>query len=111
MISGDQNRKKESTIRNIDNPVRQDIDVICQMSSDGEVMPIKIQLHDEYGELNSYRIRQYRVKYRPGTAMMPDVAFITTKFYVFECKIQAFNRLVQLTLFYDTSSSKWSYRV
>ncbi len=110
MFSGDYSKKKGSEPKSVDNPTRRDIDVICQMRSDGEIMPIKIQLHDEDGELNSYKIKQYRVKFRPDTSMMPDVAFITSKYFVFECKVQAFNRLVQLTLYYDTASSRWSYR-
>ena len=36
------------------------VDVICQHSRDGEVIPLRIRVCDEEGELHAYTIKGYK---------------------------------------------------
>ena len=39
---------------------RRKVDVICQHSSDGNIMPLKIRFEDEDGQWQTYIIKEYK---------------------------------------------------
>ena len=39
---------------------RSKVDVICQHSSDGNIMPLKIRFEDEDGQWQTYIIKEYK---------------------------------------------------
>lgn len=62
------------------------IDFICQHSMDGSIIPMRIRLRDEDGELQEYTIKGYRDKSEHNMK-------------IFECKIIVFNTAKLVTIF------------
>ncbi len=63
------------------------LDVICEHTMDGNIIPIKIRLQDEDGQYQSFRVRSYRCTSLNKT---PNPMRFPTLF--FECKIQSFGQ-------------------
>ena len=83
------------------------IDVICQHTRKGELIPIKLRIRDEEGEFQSYAIRSYRDLSHQGTRTMPDGVYVTDKTLVYECKIVVFDRIRMVRLYYEPSAMVW----
>ena len=62
---------------------QQTLDVIAQFNRDGSIIPLKIRLYDEDGELQSYVIKAVRERY--VNSAPADYNII-----IFDCKINAF---------------------
>lgn len=79
------------------------IDVICQFTRDGNIIPMKIRMQDDDGELQEYRIKAYKeVEVLSGVASGGDAAF--------ECKIEAYGRVRNIKILYSAFSRQWAYR-
>lgn len=63
---------------------RRKVDVICQHSSDGNIMPLKIRFEDEDGQWQTYIIKEYKDISHQGTRTLPDGMFITDNTIAFE---------------------------
>ena len=83
------------------------VDVICQHSRDGEIVPMRIRLTDEDGQKQAFRIKEYRDLSHQGTRTMPDGVYVTDKTLVYECKIVVFDRLRMVRLYYEPSAMVW----
>ena len=84
------------------------VDVICQHSADGKVIPLQIRLTDEDGFKQTYRIKDYRDRSNQGAHQMPDGVFVHDGIMVFECHIVVFDRLRLIRLYYNTrSGTNW----
>lgn len=85
----------------------QNIDVICQFSCDGSIIPIKLRLKDENGEFQSYLVHGY-IEYPAGkTYKLPNGFTATNTIHVFKCKILCFGTEKILHLYYNASCCKW----
>ena len=73
------------------------VDVICQHSRDGAMLPIKIRIVDEDGEYQTYKVKTFRDLSHQGTREMPDGVFVTNRTLVYECDIIAFGRKRTIT--------------
>lgn len=79
------------------------IDVICQFTRDGNIIPMKIRMPDDEGELQEYRIKEYReVEILAGVSSGGDAAF--------ECKIEVYRRVRIIKILYSAYSRQWAYR-
>lgn len=86
----------------------QSIDVICQFNKDGTIIPIKIRLQDENGEMQSYVIHGY-IEYPPGSNYkLPGGFMATNTIHIFKCKIHCFGHEKILHMFFNSSSSQWN---
>lgn len=83
------------------------VDVICQHTREGTVIPIKIRVTDDNGEYQTYLIQAYKDVSSHGGSSTPDGIITTTNIMHFECKISVFNRERRIHLFYNTFDSKW----
>lgn len=83
------------------------VDVICQHSRDGTVIPIKIRVVDDYGEYQTYHIQSYRTVSAPNRSSLPDNIIVTNSIIHFECKIITFDTMKKIQLCYNSFDSKW----
>ena len=83
------------------------VDVICEHSRDGTVIPIKVRAVDEDGEFQTYSIKEYRDVSHNGTRTMPDGVYVTNGTIVFECNIIVFGRKRLIRLYYDPTGLVW----
>jgi len=84
------------------------IDVICQFKQDGSIIPIKIRLQDDNGELQSYLIRGY-MEFPPGSNYtLPGGFCATNSIHVFKCKVNCFGRDQILHIYYNANNSQWN---
>lgn len=72
------------------------IDFICQHTMDGEIIPLRIRLRDEDGELQEYNVRGYR-----------DVS--EYKITSFECKIVV-RDTAKIIRIYSSDGKTWLLR-
>lgn len=68
-----------------------DVDVICLHTKEGKIIPIKIRVSDEDGELQTYHVRQFRERSIGGEKYrMPNEVWASNYLRRFECKIIIF---------------------
>ncbi len=84
------------------------VDVICQHSRDGEVIPLRLRLCDEEGELHAYTIKGYRDLSGRGAYTTQDGVYVTDRMQVFECHIQVLGRIRTVRLYYDHVRNLWA---
>ncbi|MBO6215435.1 MAG: hypothetical protein J6N76_07855 [Lachnospiraceae bacterium] len=87
------------------------IDVICQHSYNGDIIPLRIRFHDNEGELQSYTIKSYRDLSGGGCRTLEDGRYITNHIRVFECRISVFGKTELTRLYYDMDNNHWSFSV
>lgn len=78
------------------------IDVICQFTRDGNIIPMKIRMQDDEGELQEYRIKAYKEVEVLSGVLSGDAAF--------ECKIEVYGSVRIIKILYSAYSRKWAYR-
>ncbi len=83
------------------------VDVICQHSADGTVIPLRLRMKDEDGQYQTYTIKKYRDLSHRGTCSLPDHVYVTNNTFVFECKITAFGKQQTIRLYYRPEDSLW----
>ena len=84
------------------------VDVICQHSTDGTIIPLRVRLTDEDGQKHIFNIKEYMDLSHKGCYTTPDGVFVTDRNLVFECKIVVINIVRKITLYYSPSSSLWT---
>lgn len=75
-------------------------DVICQHKRDGTIIPIKIRIEDDDGELQVYRVKAYKDLSHCTDGAMRHM-------HKFECKIAVFGVERRIGLFYNSYDSIW----
>lgn len=83
------------------------IDVICQHSKDGTVMPIKIRIQDDDGLYNEYMIKSY-MDISSDKVLLPNEAIVTTNILRFDCIIEVFCVEKKIRLHYNKQQSTWN---
>ena len=84
------------------------VDVICQHTADGKIIPLRIRLTDEDGQWQTYNIKEYKDVSHMGTRNMPDGMYITNTTPAFECKIRVFDCIRRIRLYYDAAEMIWT---
>lgn len=84
--------------------VEKAVDVICQHSRDGSIIPIKVRFEDEDGVTQEYKIKSYKDK--------PETTLSSKSIFPFDCKIVCFEnvRTIRLTYFAYERVWKMSYQ-
>lgn len=83
------------------------IDVICQHSADGTIIPLRVRFVDENGERQVFSIKGYRDLSHRGTRTMPDGVYVSDKTLIFECKIIVHNQERIINLYYEPDGLIW----
>ena len=86
---------------------RHDVDVICQFNKDGDIMPIKIRVTDDDGELQEYAIKGYKIIDCDVEAESPDGVHFGPEIRAFECKIIDFGREKYIRLYFQPRTCTW----
>lgn len=79
--------------------MRKQAEVICQYTKDACIIPLKIRLQDEDGELQTYSVRGYRTLNATGKVILPNEVTVSSHIRYFECKLSilGIERIVRLT--------------
>lgn len=83
------------------------IDVICQHTRDGRIIPL-IRVKDADGEFQTFMVQGYRDLTHPGKYTLGngvEVSGCTIKTY--ECKIVVFGIEKVIKIFYNSSENLW----
>lgn len=84
------------------------IDVICQHSRDGGVIPLRIRVPDDEGALHAYTIKEYRDLSHRGAYTTPDGLYVTNNIDLFECRIVVFGQRKTVRLYYNRTENTWT---
>ena len=87
------------------------VDLICQHSADGTIIPLRVRFNDEDGESQTFNIKDYEDLSHQGTRTMPDGVFVTNNTIVFQCKIIVFNAVRVINLYLDKDDMIWKMSV
>ena len=87
---------------------REPIDVICQHSQDGTIVPLKIRVRDDDGEYQAYMIQGFREEERRGGITTKDGVYVNSHVTVYECQITIFGHKRRIRLYYNEESGIWS---
>ncbi len=79
----------------------QAVDVICQHSRDGSLIPIRVRVVDDDGDLQTYTIKGYRQLPHQGTRTMPDGVHVSNETLIYECNIINFGTKKMIRLYYE----------
>ena len=82
--------------------MQQTLDVIAQFNRDGSIIPLKIRLYDEDGELQSYVIKAVRERYVNSATAPAEYHII-----IFDCKINAFGKERIISISYSYADRLW----
>ncbi len=83
------------------------VDVICQHTVDGKMIPLKIRMKDEDGEYQTYSIKEYRDFSEKGSFQIPEGLIVTSTIYPYELTILCFGSLRKIRVYYNCSSCVW----
>ena len=83
------------------------VDVICQHSADGTIIPMRVRITDEDGLRQAFTIKGYKDLSHHGTRTMPDGVYVTDKTLIFQCKISVIDRERIIMLYYDPTQTVW----
>jgi hypothetical protein len=83
------------------------VDVVCQHNRDGSMIPLKVRLTDEDGQIQAYKIRSYKDLSHKGKFEMPDDVIATSGVFPFECKIVCFGSERTIRLLYFAYDHVW----
>ena len=83
------------------------VDVICQHTKEGKLIPLKIRLTDEDGEYQTYNVKEYKDYSQKGAYRIPEGLMATNTIYPYELKILCFGTLRRIRVFYNCSSCVW----
>ncbi len=87
------------------------IDVICQHKKDGGIIPLRVRLSDEDGQVQVFSVKSYRDMSHKGTYTTPDGVYVTNDIMVFECNIIVLATKRLIRLYYDHSDNIWQMGV
>ena len=83
------------------------VDVICQHSKDGTIIPMRLRVKDEEGEYQTYTIKEYRNLSTAGTYTLPNGVHVSQGAFVFECTLFVFGQAKLINLYYEPGDTIW----
>ncbi len=83
------------------------VDVICQHTRDGAIIPIKLRVVDEDGQYQTYLVRSYKDMTNYGEADNHKVATAINHMWTFDCIILVFGRERRIRLIYNSFENLW----
>lgn len=89
------------------NPNDKFIDVICQYTKEGQIIPLRLRFQDEDGLYQIYNVKGYKELSRAGKYKTPYGTISHTSNWRFLCQIQVLSRLVNVELFFNSNDNLW----
>ena len=83
------------------------IDVICQHTSDGNIIPLRLRIKDEDGIFQTFNVKGYKELSMPGRFISPYGTLVHSHTWTFLCKIQILDMQKQVELFYNSADNLW----
>ena len=83
------------------------IDVICQYTTNGTIIPLRIRVKDEDGSYQTFTIKAYKELSSPNSYQSPYGTAVHGHIWTFECKIQVLDVTRRLTLFFNSYDNLW----
>ena len=84
------------------------VEVICQHTKEAKIIPLKIRLEDEDGEIQTYMVRGYRDLTHYGSYRMPnEIVAAKNSIWSFECLISVFGTEKRIKLMYNGKENLW----
>ena len=83
------------------------IDVICQHTKDGTMIPLKLRFHDEEGEYQSYVVKGFKDLSHKGKYTRPDGIIVTSSIFPFDCRINCFGVMKVIRIYYNSNENIW----
>ena len=80
------------------------IDVICQIKSDGTVIPLKFRLRNEDGIYETYTISSYKPLPKKGAYTTNDGLYVCNQTDVFECRVHLMGLERTVRLYYNSKT-------
>lgn len=82
------------------------IDVICQHTSDGHIIPMRLRFCDEDGQYQTYNVKAYK-DITTFSYVMPNGVECNGHIWRFLCKIQVFDKIRTVKLMYNARENFW----
>ena len=89
------------------NENNQIIDVICQYTKDGKIIPMRLRLQDADGIYHEFNVRGYRELTYPGKYKSPYGTITHSHTWTFECKIQILDQIKYIELMFNAEHNLW----
>ena len=86
----------------------EEVDVICQHKSNGNIIPLRLRFKNDDGEYETFTIKGFREAEKKGTHTTEDGIYVGDYTYIFECLIICMNMKRIVRLYYDPKAgTKW----
>ena len=89
------------------NPKDHFIDVICQYTKEGNIIPMRLRVQDEDGLFKTYSVKSYREKTQAENGKTPYGTIKHGQNWSFECTIQVVNKILTVELFFNGKDNLW----
>lgn len=83
------------------------IDVICEYTSEGQIIPMRLRFQDEDGMYQTYTIKGYKELSRASEYKTPYGTISHSSIWKFLCQIQVLNKLISVELFFNANDNLW----
>ena len=83
------------------------VDVICQYTTKGDIIPLRIRIQDEDGVYQTFVIKAYKDLSATSSTLSPYGTKVHSPNWNFECKVQVFNMTHIINLFFNPKDCLW----
>lgn len=83
------------------------IDVICQHTNDGNIIPLRIRIKDEDNIFQTFNIKGYKELSSPGKYVSPYGTISHGHIWIFLCNIQVLDTQRKIELLYNSNENLW----
>lgn len=88
-------------------PLDKFVDVICQYTKDGQLIPLRIKIKDEDGMYQTFTIKRYKELSHAGNHTTPYGTINHSLHWNFLCQVQVLNKLINIELFFNGNDHLW----
>ncbi|MCQ2082617.1 MAG: hypothetical protein MJZ11_13260 [Lachnospiraceae bacterium] len=83
------------------------IDVICQYTKTGMIIPMRLRIQDSDGLYHVYNVKGYKELTSAGEYKTPYGTISHSPNWRFSCKIQVFDKYKDVELFFNGKDNLW----
>jgi len=83
------------------------IDVICQYTKTGNIIPMRLRFQDCDGIFHEFNVKGYKELSVPGSYKSPYGTLSHSSNWTFLCKIQVFDKYKNVELFFNSTDNLW----
>ena len=83
------------------------IDVICQYTKKGNIIPLRLRIEDNDGMMHEYNVKGYKETSHPGEYTTPYGTMAHSNNWSFRCKIQILDQYRNVDIFFNSNNNLW----